>query len=239
MTDPSTPATPATPTVTPSASAATSAPPAVTAPGTALDIAHMLHSNTINAEQAGRLSKAGNVSNLDVARALHTLHQIGDAQPDTRTAEAKQFDAAYPVAKESEFNPVQYYPPGQAPAVLPQEVQIFDANRRAWMGPEGAGLSVEAGNAIESTMSRVLQETKGMNDDQLEGYRQSQLQLLQQAHGDELQARLKLADDMIEELELRRPGLFALLETKGIGKSALVWNLLLSHAPIYHARKGW
>jgi hypothetical protein len=59
MNDPSIPTPPA----------ATTAP----APGTAVEIARLLSAGTIDATQAGRLAKAGNVSTLHVAQALHAL----------------------------------------------------------------------------------------------------------------------------------------------------------------------
>lgn len=88
-----------------------------------------------------------------------------------------------------------------------------------------------------TTIARVDEQTRGMTKEQLEGYRQTQLALLQRAHGEKLQERLHAVDDMIDELEVQQPGLLNLLGSNGIGRSAMVWNALISHVPIYHARK--
>lgn len=74
--------------------------------------------------------------------------------PDTRSAYVKQLDAAFPPAKEHEFL-VNLYPPGQVPAVIPKEAQAFEANVRAWMGPDGAGLSQGQGNSLLAILSKA------------------------------------------------------------------------------------
>ena len=41
----------------------------------------------------------------------------------------------------------------------------------------------------------------------------------------------------IDQLEQRQAGLKNLLKSRGIGDSAVVANMLIAHAQIYHARK--
>ena len=43
---------------------------------------------------------------------------------------------------------------------------------------------------------------------------------------------------MIHDLDMKQPGLKNLLKSKGIGDNAMVANMLITHAQIYHARKG-
>jgi hypothetical protein len=59
---------------------------------------------------------------------------------------------------------------------------------------------------------------------------------MQKVHGDKLAERLAQADDMIDLIEHQRPGLKQLLST-GVGRTAGVWNMLISHSTIYHARR--
>src|ERR1043165_988182 len=75
-------------TPTPTAPIAPASPSAtLTAPpGTALQIATMLAAGTIDTNQAGRLAKAGNLSMLDITRALSTLREASEPkQPDAKT----------------------------------------------------------------------------------------------------------------------------------------------------------
>jgi len=53
-----------------------------------------------------------------------------------------------------------------------------------------------------------------------------------------LEERLQAAGRMVHELDLKTPGLKNLLKSRGIGDSAMVANMLIAHAQIYHARKG-
>ncbi len=75
---------------------------------------------------------------------------------DTRTDEQKLVAAQFPAAKESDFI-IQYYPPGQAPPVLPKELAQFDANARRWMA--AMGLSREQGNNMATIISKAIPHT--------------------------------------------------------------------------------
>ena len=154
--------------------------------------------------------------------------------PDSRSDEEKMLDEHFPSAKPEDYT-IRYGVPGQEPTMTP-ELRQFDANSRTWLA--GAGFPRETGNSLVSTITQVLQETARMTPDQLETYRQTQLMILQRAHGEKLKERLRAADDMIDHVEQVRPGLIKFLGAKGVGKNAMVWNMLIAHAPIYHARKG-
>ena len=81
----------------------------------------------------------GTITQEEATRRFDALGATPEQRaPDTRSEYVKQLDANFPPAKEHEFL-VNLYPPGQAPAVIPKEVQTFEANVRAWMGPDGAG----------------------------------------------------------------------------------------------------
>lgn len=154
--------------------------------------------------------------------------------PDTRTDAQKQIDQQFPPGKAEDFA-LRMYPPGQEPSVIPQEVRDFETNSRGWL--VDAGFPRNLGNTLISTIEKVARTTKAMTPDQLETYRQTELQKMQGIYGDKLDQRLQAADDMIDQLEQTRPGLKNLLGSIGIGKSAMVWNLLIQQAERYHARK--
>jgi hypothetical protein len=180
---------------------------------------------------------AGKISSAQAEKIFNELGRTPEQRlPDTRSEEVKALDKQFPPAKEHEYV-LRMYPPGQAPDVIPQEVRAFEANARGWMGPDGAGLPLALGNTRVNTIAKVVQQTQHMTEGELETYRQTELAALQQAHGEKLQERLQAADDMIDQLEHQRPGLKHVLGSIGIGKNAMIWNVLMNHAPIYHARR--
>ena len=77
-----------------------------------------------------------------------------------------------------------------------------------------------------------------MTPNQLENYRVVELAKLQQVHGPALEARLQAYDDMIEAIEQEHSGVTDFLHSRGIGRTATIVNLLISHAAIYRARQG-
>jgi hypothetical protein len=73
-------------------------------PPTALQIAQMLAAGKIDTTQAGKLSKAWNISTLHVAQVLNVLRAAGERQePDVRSPALKQLDAHFPTAKPEDF----------------------------------------------------------------------------------------------------------------------------------------
>jgi hypothetical protein len=154
--------------------------------------------------------------------------------PDSRTAAEKELDAACPVARPEEYR-ITYADVGQDPPVMTPEQKAFDSSARTWLS--GAGFPRDVGNSLVSAIAKVTQHTRSMTPEQLESYGYAEFEKLQKVHGDKLEERLQQAGRMVEDLEKQQPGLKYLLRAKGIGDSSLVANLLMGHAPIYHARK--
>ena len=234
MIDSNSPTTPAEP--APSTSAAPGGlPAALTAPpGTALQIVQLLAAGKVDTAQAGKLSKAANIDNMTVARALHTLREVGDAQgPDMRSPELKELDAQFPPAKPEEFV-IRYGVPGQEPAMTP-EAKAFDTSARTWLS--GAGFPRETGNSLVNAIAKVTQQTQHMTEGELEAYGHKEFEKLQRVHGEKLEERLQAAARMVHDLDLKTPGLKNLLKRNGIGDNALVASMLIQHAAVYHARK--
>ena len=136
-------------------------------------------------------------------------------------------------AKESDYI-IQYYTPGTAPAVLPQEVRTFDANARGWMAD--AGLSREQGNSLVATMSKMIQHTHPLSTNEREAYKDAENAKLEQLFGDKLQNELRPAARMIDELDRKRPGLKDFVRAHG--DNALFVTQLIQAAHIYDKRKG-
>ena len=107
---------------------------------------------------------------------------------------------------------------------------------RMWMST--AGMPKNIGDSLVSTISKVAETTKGMTADQLDQYGYREYEKLQRVHGAKPDERLSQAAVMIDDLEQQRPGLKNLLKSRGIGDNALIVNMLIQHATIYHARRG-
>ena len=153
--------------------------------------------------------------------------------PDTRTDEMKALDAAFPPAKGEEYL-IRYHPPGQD-MPLTTEQKAFDSDARSWLA--GADFHRELGNSMVNTIERVATQTKGMNETQLEIYGRAEFAKLQRVYGDKVEEKLNQAGRMVEELEKKRPGLKQLLQSGGIGDSAMVANMLIQQSQRYFARR--
>ena len=77
-----------------------------------------------------------------------------------------------------------------------------------------------------------------MDESQLEGYGHAEFAKLERAYGSELDAKLQLAAKMIGEIDAKQSGLKRLLQTRGIGDSALVVSQLIQQAERLHVRRG-
>jgi hypothetical protein len=175
---------------------------------------------------------------LSPERAEQMFSELGASPeqraPDTRSDEAKALNAQFPPAKPTDYT-IRYGLPGQDVPQTP-ELKQFDSSARTWLS--GAGFPRDVGNSLVNAIAKTAQLTKDMNADQLETYGTTEFAKLEKAHGLALDDKLRAAGRMVEDLERKQPGLKQLLKSKGIGDSAMVANLLIAHAQIYHARRG-
>jgi hypothetical protein len=153
---------------------------------------------------------------------------------DQRTDDQRLIEEHFPAARESNYT-ISYYPPGQAPPVLPKEVAALDTNVRGWLA--GAEFPRDHGNSLVSAVSKVLERTHAMNADQLDQYGADEYVKLQRVYGEALEEKLSAAGRMIEALEKTRPGLKQFLKTRGVGDSALVASAIIQQAERYWARR--
>jgi hypothetical protein len=152
---------------------------------------------------------------------------------DTRSDAEKQIDRAYPPAKPEDYL-IRWKEPGD-PTPMTEQDRQGDALARNWLAD--AGFPRELGNSLVNTITKVSRETKGMSAAQVDAYRAAELAKLQKVHGAKMQERLDAADDMIEELERQRPGLTNYLGSQVASRNAMVWNMLIQRAEMYHQRK--
>ena len=153
---------------------------------------------------------------------------------DTRTDEQKLIDDHFPPAKENDYL-IQYYPPGREPQVMPKELTELDQSARTWLS--AAEFPRELGNSLVTIIAKVGQTTKGMTPNQLEAYGEAEFAKLERAYGPQLEEKLLAAGRMVQALEAKRPGLNALLKSKGIGDSALVTSQLIAQSERYWGRR--
>jgi hypothetical protein len=177
----------------------------------------------------------GKLTPEQAAKAFDDMNTPLDQRgPDTRSDEEKMLDKQFPPAKPEDYI-IRYGDPGQELKMTP-ELHAFDQSARTWLS--GAGFPRDVGNSLVSAIAKVAQQTQRMTPDQLETYGSAEFAKLERAHGAALEERLQTAGRMVHELDLKTPGLKNLLKSKGIGDSAMVANILINHAAIYHARHG-
>ncbi|MBK5283206.1 MAG: hypothetical protein JJE16_14105 [Nitrospiraceae bacterium] len=151
---------------------------------------------------------------------------------DTRTDEQKLVAAQFPAAKESDFI-IQYYPPGQAPPVLPKEKQSLDANARKWMA--AMGLSREQGTNMATFIAEAIQQTHPLSANERVAYKERENVRLDRVLGPGWDDQLKPANRMIREVNALHPGFTDFVRAHG-DNAPLIMELIKA-ATIYHARK--
>ncbi len=127
---------------------------------------------------------------ITAKKANEMFNQLGatEAQraPDQRSDEQRQLDAAFPPAK-----------PGENGTMTPQ-LKEFDQSARTWLS--GAQFPREVGNSLVSQITKVLQRTHVMTEEQLNTYGENEYVKLQRIYGDQLEPRLRQSDAMVASL---------------------------------------
>jgi hypothetical protein len=179
---------------------------------------------------------AGKLTQDQFNQALRELGQDPAAQPDPPTEEQRQFDEAFGVAGKPSDYTIRWVPPGQEGQEMPAELQQLDTNARTWMS--SAGFTRELGNSLVRQIDRVAGETGKMSEAEIEMRGRAEFAKLERAYGDQLEAKLRQAGEMVTLLEEKTPGLRHVLQTRGVGDDALVASLLIGQAERYFARRG-
>ena len=192
------------------APAAPIAPAVPTAPLAAPFVEPHSHSGISEAEAAKAIAwekdnlAKGRITLEEATKRFDALGATPEQRaPDTRSDEVKQLDEHFPPAKESDFI-IPYYPPGQAPSVLPKEVQAFDVKARAWM--VAMGLSREQGNCMATIISKAIQQTHPLSANERDTYKDHENAKLDKLFGPDWDDRLNPAARMIREVDALHPG---------------------------------
>lgn len=181
----------------------------------------------------------GRMTQADADKAFDELGTPLDqrtTRADLRSPEQQLLDAHFPVARPEEFR-IAYADPGQAAPPMTPELKQFDQSARTWLSQ--AEFPRDLGNSLITTISKVAQQTKHLNADQLESYGLVEYAKLERAYGgeDKLQQKLQQAAVMIHKLDKKTPGLKNLLKSKGIGDNALVVAQIIGQSERWHARR--
>jgi hypothetical protein len=226
MTDPITPTAP-----NPPAPATTT--PAVT------PVVEPTGQSGVSASEAATLAKwtredlaAGKISGDQAEKIFSELNTpLAERRlDDPRSEEVKLLDQHFAPA-----TPEAYHIPYGTDAAMTPEMQQFDTSARAWL--TGAEFPRELGNALIVNIERVAQQTKHMNENELESYGRVEYEKLQRAYGDTLEEKLNTAGRMVVALDQKTPGLKNLLKSKGLGDNAMIASLLIQQSERYWARR--
>jgi hypothetical protein len=178
---------------------------------------------------------AGKMTQAQADRAFAELNTpLEQRGPDARTDEEKELDWHFAAAKPEDFI-IRYVLPGQELPMTP-ELKQFDASARTWLSM--AGMPKNIGDSVVNAIAKVTATIQRMTPAQLEQYGADEFVKLERAHGPALEERLQAAGRMVHDLDLKTAGLKNLLKSRGIGDNALIANMLIAHAQIYHARRG-
>lgn len=182
---------------------------------------------------------SGKLSSEDATKLFDDLVVPADQRvmpTDTRTEEQRLIDEQFSAGRAQDFR-LAYTDPGRPAPPMTKELQQFDQSPRAWL--VGAEFPANLGNSLITTIEKVAQTTKHMDENQLEQYGVDEFAKLERAYGgeDKLQEKLRAAAVMIDVLDQKQPGLKNLLRSKGIGDSALVVAQILGQSERWHARR--
>jgi hypothetical protein len=223
----STPAAPSTP--------APTAPPPSTAPSTMEPQAEISPAQAATMAEWAKQDLANGKITAEQAEKIFTdlNTPLEQRAPDSRSDEEKLLDTQFPTAQPRDYT-IRYGRPGEDVKETP-ELKAFDQNARGWLS--AAGMPKNIGDSLVNAIAKTAQATQRMSASELETYGAREFEKLQKAHGPALEEKLNAAGRMVEALEAKQPGLKNLLKSNGIGDSAMVANMLIAHAQIYHERK--
>lgn len=173
--------------------------------------------------------KAGKITQAQFDQQADELNlSPADRAPDTRSDEVKDLDTHFPPATPEQFT-IHY---GQD---MTPELRAFDSNARTWLA--GAGFPQNLGTSLVHAIEAVTKQTQHMDETQLAEYGNKEYLKLQSIYGTELDAKLRETGYMINIIEQQRPGLKALLRSRGIGDSARTVTLLIDQSRRFWARR--
>lgn len=156
--------------------------------------------------------------------------QIEQPKPEGELSpEAAEIDALFPPAKPSE-----YQMPDMGPEYGPAQ-QKLDTEARGWLAD--ARFPAGIGSSLLAEVDRTAKAWAKMDDTARRMYAQQEISTLRKLWGDSYEPRVKAAQQLVRELEAKRPGLARILEESGAGNSAAVIVQVALHAERLLARR--
>jgi hypothetical protein len=151
--------------------------------------------------------------------------------PDPRLSEeAAEIDAAFPAAREIEFQIPELAMPGQ-PAGAP-ELATADKAFRGWLA-EGR-FTRESGNFVAAEVHKHAERFLALPEHQRTTERTlgaiAARTRLERLYGDQAPEKIRMAHQLVDEIEKRKPGLKAFLEASGAGNSPELISTLATQA---------
>lgn len=154
-------------------------------------------------------------------------------QPAPSEIDAHLTEIGFAPAKPEEFR----LPPmlGEDGRMTP-ELAAVDKAARGWLS--AGRFDAAIGNALAAEANRVGERWQAMNDAQRELYQRTERAKLDRLWGQDAEKNLKLARQLVQEIEAKAPGIVAFLVETGAGNSSFVIANLYTHATRLSARHG-
>jgi hypothetical protein len=124
-----------------------------------------------------------------------------------RMAEAVDDPAA--LAEPPAQSGADYHLAGLDPSESP-EAAAFDGAARAWLLE--AGFDGSTGTSLAARADELSRKAANWGETEIAQLRQASIATLRKIHGDTLEAKLDLVDNMIDEVEAKHPGLGEVLD---------------------------
>lgn len=219
-------------------SAAPVASPTAAQPGGSADAPQALvHVGTFTPEQQKQMAdwavEDGNLTRAEANAMLHADNTAPRAKPEAGLSpEAAEIDAAFPPAAPHEYQFPAYGAPGEG---LTPEQTKFDTMARGWLA-EGR-FPANLGSSLAKEVDAEARRHSTMSDIERTLYGKSQRLLLEKLWGDQFQSKLDAAENFLQTIEKKRPGLAAMLAQTGAANSARVIAALAAQAERQAARR--
>jgi hypothetical protein len=153
------------------------------------------------------------------------LEPLPDPAEKSTNSIAEEIDKAFPPAKPEQYDfqligPDDEYTP---------KIAAFDKQVRDILST--GRFPREIGNFVADEISQTATRTHAMTDAQRAIWEQNERLTLERMWGPEkMQQRLALAQQLVQEVDKKHPGLVELLETTGAGNSSMVVMQVALHA---------
>lgn len=184
-------------------------------------------------DEANAMLAADNLPPLEDSQIGGPKNQAASELSD-KQAEVLEFDKQNPPGRPEDFQVPNLVPPGGV--MSNAEVTAVAQKIQGWCAT--ARLPKEIGNSILREADRVSATFGKMSESQKQDYTASERAKLARLWGDQTDSKIRLASQLVYELEAKSPGIVHAMTVTGAGSSALVMSHLVSAAERLLARQG-